>query len=58
MHSRSYLSVINSDYNEESCILPIDEFKILIFNERALDETQVDINVWLAEVSLQSTYNS
>uniref|UniRef100_A0A480FK93 AP-4 complex subunit sigma-1 isoform X1 n=1 Tax=Sus scrofa TaxID=9823 RepID=A0A480FK93_PIG len=30
------LSVINSNHNEESCILPIYQLKILIFDERAL----------------------
>lgn len=58
VQGRSYLSVVNSDHNEESCILPVDEFEILIFNERALDETQVDTNVWLTEVSPHSMQNS
>lgn len=49
VQGRSYLSVVNSDHNEESCILPVDEFEILIFNERALDETQVDIHECLVD---------
>lgn len=54
----SYLSVVNSNHDEESCILPIDQLKILIFNERTLEETQLDIKVWLTEISLTNTRNS
>lgn len=40
----SYLGVINSNHDEQSCVLPIYQLKILIFNERALDKTQLHIN--------------